>query len=46
MVEEVRNYSERNAGIWCHQGLVKVLVCNAVVLVRKKDGGLHFCINF
>ena len=20
--------------------------CNAVVLVRKKDGGLHFCINF
>ena len=20
--------------------------CNAVVLVRKKDGSLHFCINF
>ena len=20
--------------------------CNAVVLVSKKDGGLHFCINF
>ena len=20
--------------------------CNAVILVRKKDGGLHFCINF
>ena len=20
--------------------------CNAMVLVRKKDGGLHFCIDF
>ena len=20
--------------------------CNAVILVRKKDGGLHFCIDF
>ena len=20
--------------------------CNAIVLVRKKDGGMHFCINF
>ena len=20
--------------------------CNAVILVRKKDGGLHFCINY
>ena len=20
--------------------------CNAVMLVRKKDGGLHFCIDF
>ena len=22
------------------------MCCNAVVLVRKKDGGLQFCINF
>ena len=21
-------------------------MCNAIILVRKKDGSLHFCINF
>ena len=28
--------------IWCSQSVW----CNAVVLVRKKDGGLQFCIDF
>ena len=44
MVEEVRNHLKemlessaiRPQSAWC----------NAVVLVRKKDGSLHFCINF
>ena len=27
-------------------GLARVAWCNAVVLVRKKDGGLWFCIDF
>ena len=27
-------------------GLVKVPLCNAVVLVRKKDSSLHICIDF
>ena len=45
MVEEVRSHLKEmlesgairpNQSAWC----------NAVVLVRKKDGGLHFCINF
>ena len=45
MVEEVRNHLKEmleagairpNQSAWC----------NAVVLVRKKDGGLHFCIDF
>ena len=45
MVEEVKNHLREmlefsairpNQSTWC----------NAVVLVRKKDGGLHVCINF
>ena len=45
MVEEVRNHLKEmlessairpSQSVWC----------NAVVLVWKKDGGLHFCINF
>ena len=45
MVEEVRNHLKEmlefsaispSQSAWC----------NAVVLVRKKDGGLHFCIDF
>ena len=45
MVEEVRNYLREmleasairpSQSAWC----------NAVVLVRKKNGSLHFCIDF
>ena len=45
MVEEVRNHLREmleasairpSQSTWC----------NAMVLVRKKDGGLHFCIDF
>ena len=45
MVVEVRNHLKEmlesgairpNQGAWC----------NAMVLVWKKDGSLHFCINF
>ena len=32
--------------IWVLYNPARVCVCNAVVLVRKKDGSLHFCINF
>ena len=45
MVEEVRNHLREMLG----SGAIrpsKSAWCNAVVLVRKKDGGLHFCINF
>ena len=45
LVEEVHNHLQEvlDLGtIWPSQSAW----CNAVVLVRKKDGGLHFCINF
>ena len=45
MVEEVRNHLREmleSSAIRPSQSAW----CNAVVLVRKKDGGLHFCINF
>ena len=45
MVEEVRNHLREmleSSAIRPSQSTW----CNAVVLVRKKDGGLHFCIDF
>ena len=45
MVEEVRNHLREmleSSAIRPSQSAW----CNAVVLVRKKDGGLHFCIDF
>ena len=45
MVEEVRNYLRE----MLESGAIRPSQsawCNAVMLVRKKDGGLHFCINF
>ena len=45
MVEEVRNHLRE----MLESGAIRPSQsawCNAVVLVRKKDGGLHFCINF
>ena len=45
MVEEVRNHLREmleSSAIRSSQSAW----CNAVVLVRKKDGGLHFCIDF
>ena len=45
MVEEVRNHLREmleSSAIRPSQSAW----CNAVILVRKKDGGLHFCINF
>ena len=45
MVEEVRNHLKEmleSGAIRPSQGAW----CNAVMLVRKKDGGLHFCIDF
>ena len=45
MVEEVRNHLKE----MLESGAIRPSQstwCNAVVLVRKKDGGLHFCINF
>ena len=41
LVEEVQNHLQEmleSGAIWSW--------CNAVVLVRKKDGGLWFCIDF
>ena len=45
MVEEVRNHLKE----MLESGAIipsQSAWCNAVVLVWKKDGGLHFCINF
>ena len=45
MVEEVKNYLRE----MLESGAIRPSQsawCNTVVLVRKKDGGLHFCINF
>ena len=45
MVEEVRSHLRE----MLESGTIRPSQsawCNAVVLVRKKDGGLHFCINF
>ena len=45
MVEEVRNHWKEMWG----SGTIRPSQsawCNAVVLVQKKDRGLHFCINF
>ena len=45
MVEEVRNHLREmleSSAIRPSQSTW----CNAIILVRKKDGGLHFCIDF
>ena len=45
MVEEVRNHLKE----MLESGAIRPSQsawCNAVMLVRKKDGSLHFCINF
>ena len=45
MVEEVRNHLREMS----ESGAIRPRQstwCNAMVLVRKKDGGLHFCIDF
>ena len=45
MVEEVRNHLRE----MLESGAVRPSQsawCNAIILVRKKDGGLHFCIDF
>ena len=45
MVEELRNHLKE----MLEAGTIRPSQsawCNAVVLVQKKDGGLHFCINF
>ena len=45
MVEEVRNHLRE----MLESGAIRPSQsawCNAMVLVRKKDGGLHFCIDF
>ena len=45
MVEEVRNHLRE----MLESGAIRPSLstwCNAVVLVRKKDDSLHFCINF
>ena len=45
MVEEVMNHLKE----MLESGAIRPSQsawCNAVMLVRKKDGGLHFCINF
>ena len=45
MVEEVRNHLKEMLELGAIRPSQSAW-CNAVVLVRKKDGGLHFCINF
>ena len=45
MVEEVRNHL-REMLESCAIRPSQSAWCNAVMLVRKKDSGLHFCINF
>ena len=45
MVEEVRNHLKE----MLESGTIRpsqIAWCNAVVLVQKKDRGLHFCIDF
>ena len=45
MVEEVRDYLRE----MLESGTIRPSQsawCNTVMLVRKKDGSLHFCINF
>ena len=45
MVEEVRNHLRE----MLESGAIRPSQsawCNAIILVRKKDGSLHFCINF
>ena len=45
LVEEVRNHLKE----MLESGAIRPSQsawCNVVVLVQKKDGGLHFCINF
>ena len=45
LVEEVQNHLQemlKSGAIWPSQSVW----CNTEVLVRKKDGGLQFCINF
>ena len=45
MVEEVRDHLRE----MLESGTIRPSQsawCNAVILVRKKDGGLHFCIDF
>ena len=45
MVEEVRNHLKEMLELGAIRPSQSAW-CKGVVLVRKKDGGLHFCINF
>ena len=45
MVEEVRSHLKEMLELGAIRPSQSAW-CNAVVLVRKKDGGLHFCIDF
>ena len=45
MVEQVRNHLKEMLEFGAIRPSQRTW-CNAVVLVRKKDGSLHFCINF
>ena len=46
LVEEVCKHLQENVGLRCYLHPSQSAWCNAVVLVRKKDGGLHFYIDF